>query len=141
MSPKIFYAAAGALFAAVAVNAQAAPNWAYVSRFLSERGLADDRSPFNKSIYLPAQLFHSFSPRRRVDIQIPTACESQCSETIETSYLCQVSLFFFHHPFPGAEIVWVSASYALVKAQLRFLAFGPIFASEIYTHTDPRETR
>jgi len=31
MSPKIFYAAAGALFAAVAVNAQAAPNWAYVS--------------------------------------------------------------------------------------------------------------
>jgi len=31
MSPKIFYAAAGALLAAVAVNAQAAPNWAYVS--------------------------------------------------------------------------------------------------------------
>jgi len=27
----MLYAAAGALFAAVAVNAQAAPNWAYVS--------------------------------------------------------------------------------------------------------------
>ena len=31
MSPKMLYAAVGALFAAVAVNAQAAPNWAYVS--------------------------------------------------------------------------------------------------------------
>jgi hypothetical protein len=40
MSPKIFYAAAGALFAAVAVNAQAAPNWAYVSWPLLDEGLS-----------------------------------------------------------------------------------------------------
>jgi hypothetical protein len=34
MAPKTFFAAVGALVAAVAINAQAAPNWAYVSYLL-----------------------------------------------------------------------------------------------------------
>jgi len=42
----MIYAAVGALFAAVAVNAQAAPNWAYVSSLCDQIEDIADHRPF-----------------------------------------------------------------------------------------------
>jgi len=74
MSPKMIYAAVGALFAAVAVNAQAAPNWAYVSSLCDQiENIADHRPsllchPANlKSSHLRSADLHTRPTRRFTD--------------------------------------------------------------------------